>query len=35
MRRHAQVRGEFEVQSDGAMVFTDAALAERDVAREV
>ena len=35
LRRHAQVRGEFEVGADGAMVFTDAALAERDVAREV
>ena len=27
LRRHAQVRGEFEVQPDGAMEFTDAALA--------
>jgi hypothetical protein len=34
LRRHAQVRGEFEVRSDGAMVFSDAALVERDVARE-
>lgn len=34
LRRHAQVRGDFEVSADGAMVFSDAALSERDVARE-
>jgi hypothetical protein len=35
VRRHAQVRGEFEVRAGGAMVFHDARLRVEDVAAEL